>query len=119
MLGLVGDVRSNYLDDDRAIETSGDSDGLVLSARQAAVGNRDPVLAEKRLRLPLRQGIKSLGNRRGHDPAARVGSPLLCRTIICAPYARGAGTALRARRAAALKYMSLLKQNVARPPKRK
>ena len=65
--GLVGDARSDSLDDHRTVEPPGDGRGLVLVVREAAFGDGDPVAGEQRLRLPLVQRAPLVGYGVGHD----------------------------------------------------
>jgi len=66
-LRLVGDARSDGLDDHRTVELQGDCHGLVLVACKAPLGDRDPVGGEQHLRVPLVQRAVSLRDGGGHD----------------------------------------------------
>ena len=66
-LCLVGDARPDSLDDHRTAELPCDGHGLVLAARDAALGDGDPVAGEQRLRLPLVQRAAPVGYGVGHD----------------------------------------------------
>ncbi len=105
VLRLVADARSDGLDDHRTVEPPGDRCGLVLVAREATLGDGDPVAGEQHLRLPLVQRAETLSYRRGHDcgcltsgvrrfchhdafTRVRVRSPLQSRTIGCTPVSR-------------------------------
>ncbi len=113
VLGLVADARSDRLDNHRTVEPPGDCGGLVLVAREATLGDGDPVAGEQPLRLPFVQRAETLSYRCSHDRGCltsgvrrfchhdaltrvRVPSPLRNRTIGFTPVSRKSETTLPA-----------------------
>ena len=64
---LVTDARPDCLDGHRTVESPSDGRSLVLGARDAALGDGDPVAGEQRLRLTLVQRVALVGHGVGHD----------------------------------------------------